>query len=817
MHSVRIPSRLAGLSGFGALLLSTPLLAQAPVWVPLNPNSQPGEPARIELLPSSTFGRSVFRIRLSGFWREAHVWHGTTYQRIRVPGLDMLGQPGAPDLPVARLRLAVPTTPLGQPVSFTATVAASMSFANTLVEPCLVPALDGEAIDPSRNPGPGATNGTPERWRIDRSIYSSASTFPGRTVPTSMQVEKRFGPVPMLTVEVSPFQFDAPSGRLYVATEVGVFCDAPGPVQSFLPMTRDRAQLCAASFHNWPTVGGAFAVDDTTYNGRYLIVTKEDYLPAIQAFVDHRKACGFGVTVLTTQQTGAGSANIRAAIDAWYSATPFHYDHYCLLVGDTDVIPLAPVAGQPGLVSDDPYGSPGDGDLDEEVFVGRISADDANDVAISLQKIIQYETNPILGGDYDQALLVAHEEGAPGKYEGAHEAVANAVYAVPPTFLKRYGSSAASTNASVQAAIDAQVGLVAYRGHGSTSTWSGWNVAGESFHKNDVVAMNNGLRPVVWSFSCTNNNLAAFAGTETDSIGEAWVETPFGAVAHYGALDVSGTAQNHVLDWEMFHAVYHLGLTTHAFAIWRAEEAMTSNYPEGNNAWLYNLIGCPAMKIRRTVPQPPTLLGPQELTVGRRSVQIEVRNAQGIEMPNVLVSSYSLSGHGSEARQVNGYTDANGIVVLELEAGSPGAIRLTARDAEGNVGTAEILVRASAWTDLGDATRGSAGFPELRGTGTLQTDARTTLDLRNARSFAPTLLLASIVDQRFPFVGGILHTSATPLMLPAQTTPTGMVTFFDHAWPGAPMGTELFFQALVLDSTANGGIALSNALRALQP
>src|SRR5262245_37521284 len=94
-----------GRAGLAALLCAAPALAQGPVWVPLNPSSQPGDLARIELdTAASTQGRSVFTISVSGFWREARVWQGQTYQRIRVPGLGSIGRPGAPDLPVARLR-----------------------------------------------------------------------------------------------------------------------------------------------------------------------------------------------------------------------------------------------------------------------------------------------------------------------------------------------------------------------------------------------------------------------------------------------------------------------------------------------------------------------------------------------------------------------------------------------------------------------------------------------------------------------------------------------------------------------------------------
>lgn len=808
---------LAMRSALVSLTLASPGLAQA-VWVPLTPNSTPGQAAEIAFdQAASGPNQSVFDLYVPGFWREEVQWSGETYQRIRVPGLGSTAQPGAPDLPAARLQLAVPTDATTIQVILQPTFA-PLSFAGWVPEPRLIQAEDGETVDPTRDPGPGRTTGSPDRWQIDRAIYSSQAPWPRSVVEPVARVSRSFGTVPMAEVELFPFAYDPAGPALLAGPHVRVFCGHAGSALPPTPMTRERAALCTEIFDNWPGAAGGFAVNTTTYEGRYLIVTPQRYQAALQPFVDHRKACGFAVTVITTEAVGSSCAQIRAAIGSWYQASTLGYDHYCLLVGDVEDIPLCDVPGVSGLQTDDLYGSPLDGDLFEEVFVGRISVDDAHDVQVATSKILRYEADPILGGDYHQVLLVAHEQDAPEKYQGAQEVVANATYDVPPTFLKRYGSSAASTNASVVDVIENQVGLVCYRGHGSTSSWSGWNVAGESFHKNELVEMANALQPVVWSFSCTNNNLSAYPGTTADGLGECWVELENGGVAHYGALTVSGTVQNHLLDEWMFRSVYHFGYTTHAQAIYLAENVLRATYPDGNNVWMYNLLGCPAMKIRRRSPQPPTLLGPQVLTTGGSAVPFQARDPQGLVLPGILISAYmpeSAPGAGDEIL-VNGYTGPNGDVLLPLAPRREGVIFLTARDGEGNVATSRVLVSDGDWNDLGDGTRGFAGVPEFAGRGSLAVGTDVEFALERGRANAPGLLLAALADAQIPFAGGVLHTSPTPLALPLATDAQGRFDATFPNWPGSPAGTEFFFQCVLLDSTAQGGVALSNGLRARQ-
>ena len=179
-------------------------------------------------------------------------------------------------------------------------------------------------------------------------------------------------------------------------------------------------------------------------------------------------------------------------------------------------------------------------DLDEEIYPGRLSVDSEAGLSNQVTKILPYEDSPPLYCCYDRALLVAHKEGAPGKYVGAHESVRAAAYSVPPVFSTLYGSVAGVDDTDVSLAINNELRLVAYRGHGSSSAWTAWNLVNDNYNGTDVIGLANigSQSPVVWSLACTNNDLNA-----ADSIGEVWMKDPNNrAVSFYGAAVPSYTA-----------------------------------------------------------------------------------------------------------------------------------------------------------------------------------------------------------------------------------------------------------------------------------
>ena len=323
--------------------------------------------------------------------------------------------------------------------------------------------------------------------------------------------------------------------------------------------------------------------------------------------------------------------------------------------------------------------------------------DDEADAANQIEKILTYEDNPNLFCCYHLAGLWAHKEGSPGKYEGAHETVRTGSYSVAPSFETFYGSQSGVTDSDINGRVDSGVGVLAYRGHGSSSsTATGWNQTNEYYNATDANGLVNSAAqaPVVWSFACTNTALA----TE-DAIGEIWMERAgTAAVSYYGATVPSYTSQNHVLDEWMFRAVYDEGLVTQSHAIARAEEQMAA-LSGSANAWMYLLLGDPDLQIRRRNPLTLRLIIPEliEVRFPEFFFEVQLLDGEGKPVPEGLVGLWMPSPKGEPDGEVfvNRYTDEQGKAALPVSLTNPGALYYAAEDGAGNslFGSVEVRER----------------------------------------------------------------------------------------------------------------------------
>jgi hypothetical protein len=121
------------------------------------------------------------------------------------------------------------------------------------------------------------------------------------------------------------------------------------------------------------------------------------------------------------------------------------------------------------------------------------------------------------------------------------------------------------------------------------------------------------------------------------------------------------------------------------------------------------------------------------------------------------------------------------------------------------------------WSSLGFGLAGLNGVPQLAGTGTLVAGSPGSLDLSGARELANAFLFVSLACNPTPFKGGVLVTVPFVQLFDLDTNTFGAVSL-PFSWPsGLPGGTALHFQFAIQDADALKGVALSNALKAVQP
>jgi hypothetical protein len=190
--------------------------------------------------------------------------------------------------------------------------------------------------------------------------------------------------------------------------------------------------------------------------------------------------------------------------------------------------------------------------------------------------------------------------------------------------------------------------------------------------------------------------------------------------------------------------------------------------------------------------------------------------------PTVLV--YSVNGGASVTvpMRAQGSLQFRGVIPAQSDATV--TFHVETADLAGNAAiSAEVTYgqgspAPGAFTNLGGGLAGSAGIPQLSGSGSLAAGSPGAMALALAAPAAPSLLLVSLADTPTAFKGGTLHTLPIAVALPLATDAAGAWTLPWAAWPaGVPAGQDIFHQVLVLDAAAPAGVALSNLLRASAP
>ncbi len=705
-HASRWTSALAvGLLAW-ATLVAQPGHAQTQrQWISLF-GSPPGTPSRIVLdTQASSTQSSFFDIFVEGFWLENVVGgDNQTYQKITVPGFPGLNMLGAPDVPVVRHHLGI-VTGAQRLMQEQFSVLDLRTFSNVNAWP--------QPYEAEDHPG-----WSQERFTKDQLVYSMTSPYPMNT-SVAGSVGMDLDPVPGAMFEAYPFRVIPAAQQLQVAAHARVGFSHTGTPTPYPEITRDRAGLMNQMYLNWSLVSAYAPTNLILYKGDFLFVYESQYADEIKPLVDQKKARGYAVTETVIGATGNTCASIRTLIQVWHAGRPADRDHYCILVGDVGVIPLC--TSPFGTPTDDMYAdADGNGvdDLAEEVYLGRLSVDNEADLANQVGKILAYESGmPPCAQWLDDVTLIAHKEGAPGKYEGAHEDVRTFAYSqVVPIFHTVYGSNAANSNATITAEVNAGRNIVAYRGHGDWDQWWSWNQTNQSYFNADVAALANGSKtPVVWSIACNTAELG-----QNDCFGETWMEqVGKGAVGFYGSTVPSGTDANHELDRRLFRAVYDLGLTKHSHAIWCAEH-WTEVAFGGGNPWMYLLLGDPEMTIRRTntsCTSPWIVSKPSYIPVGCKilnccptcqgpPIDILVMDENANPVPGIKVAYIKFGqtmvaspGDGSrtllaqvDEAQDNRYTLSDGWAHIPAPPLTSGQVVFTIVDGNGNSYTDSIAV-----------------------------------------------------------------------------------------------------------------------------
>ena len=349
-----------------------------PEWVDL----AGGQPFSVEVEQGSQ-GTIVVEMTLAGFYAIPEEINGTTFYHIALPGEPVRMEAGAPELPFVPRSLLISDDQL---MSATVDSAAYVD----------IPAMP---VAPSKGPLPMGVSADSVAYNFG-AAYTDSAYYPAaaESLATPFILRDFRGQI----LQLNAFQAYPVDSMLRVYTYLKVSVTPSGPdtrsiiERSGPPAVIDRqfARIYERFFANDPAVClGGYHPD--TIEEELLIVVPHDcsYCDGpIAELVDWKTQRGLVTEVVSTGIMGSGTCDdIRQYLRTRYQQNQFAS---VLLVGDADQVPPF-IAGEDP--EDPPYTLMDDDDNFPDIFVGRFSANNVEQLQTQVERTILYERD--LGTD----------------------------------------------------------------------------------------------------------------------------------------------------------------------------------------------------------------------------------------------------------------------------------------------------------------------------------------------------------------------------------------------------------------------------------
>ena len=362
------------------------------------------------------------------------------------------------------------------------------------------------------------------------------------------------------------------------------------------------------------TTGGFTGAD-------YVMIAPAGFIPALGNLIALRRSQGLTVAIENVQAIydvyGDGRPNpaaIRAYLaNAYTSWTP--RPTYILLVGDGSFDPKRyridspPTFIPPYLANIDPWAGETAADnryvtvdgVDNlpDMLIGRLPVKTLTETQTVVDKIVQYETNPLPGGWNANVTFVADNADEAGDFAAASEVVATTYITAPFTPQRIYYTPPATTIAATHQAVLSAFGMgaliIQYTGH---SSWQQW-AAERFFHLDDLSTLRNDRRwPIVIEMTCFTS---AFQRPEPTLDAELLTLNGGGAAVTWGSTGLGVSTGHSSLDDGFFRAVFNDRVSTVGQAALAGKISLAA---AGQNLDLldtFTLLGDPALRLDRII------------------------------------------------------------------------------------------------------------------------------------------------------------------------------------------------------------------------
>lgn len=654
------------------ILAFTPLAMMAE-WVPLGNNKTTATPPKVTLL-SSDDNSSVVKIELSGFEINNLVTKDKTYQQINLMGESYTIESGSPEIPYIAKVLAIPD---------------QAGVTIEVIETGAVYTFNNIELPPAR---PSWWEGDDEPPYVENySAYRSNNVYPKEVA--SMDAPSVFRDFRISRLAIFPVRYVAGKSEVQVFSSITVKVNyGDGEVinpktTSKKPISHSFAQLYRSFIFNYEEVL------QRHYNGRedgrevMLCIMPDAFTASFQIYADWKRQSGTDIHVTKFSDIGANGSNpdivknhITTAYNTWENPPT-----YVLIVGDNGIFPKKTVSYPGYTFAWEEYFVTVEGnDYFPEMMIGRFTNQEDYRMQVMINKFMLYEKQPYTQNTdwFKKGICCSNNE-----YESQVETKRFAA-----ARMLEYGFTSVDTMMSdgswgynctydindIKAAINNGRSYLNYRGEG---WYYGWYANCYDFSTDDVSSLTNGQKfTFVTSIGC---GVAMFDASGGNCFGEEWVQmgtmtNPRGASAFIGPTSNTHTTYNNRIDKGIYVGMFQEGMDTPGQALTRGKLYMYNVF--GNEYYVeyhykvFCVLGDPSIHIWKDVPMQVNVDYPTTIPVGNNSIDFHVTFAgSGFSVPNaeVVITGDEIFAFG--------FTDANGMVTIDLMPLTEEALTVTVR------------------------------------------------------------------------------------------------------------------------------------------
>lgn len=631
-------------------------------WVTTGKNkSAPNQPEVI--LVSDNPEASVIRIELSGFDLQEFRDGGRTYHSINLLSDIFTTIPGSPEIPHVAKVLAIPDM-AGVSIEIVET-GEQLIFENIFLPPARESWWEGKPESP---------------YVENEDAYRQNAFFPSAMV--EVEEPAIFRDFRIARVSFYPVRYNPAIKQLQVTTSLTVRV-VYGKGEAINPKTSPKrkiapsfAELYESSIFNYKSVLQQSFKGTEDGKELMLCIMPDEFVTSFQVYAEWKRQSGIDVHVTKFSDIGANSTN-PDIIKTHISNAYFNWADpptYVLIVGDAGYFPHKIVTYPSYSFPNEDYFVSVDGnDYFPEMMIGRFTNQADYRMQVMINKFMLYEKTPytdqtdwfkkgICCSNNDYASQVTTKRFVAGLM------IENGNFTSVDTMMSdgnSWGGGCTYNVNNIVTAINNGRSYLNYRGEG---WYSGWNASCYDFNTSHISSLNNGQKfTFVTSIGC---GVAGFHSSGGNCFGEEWVQlgsltAPRGGIGFIGPTSNTHTTYNNRIDKGIYVGMFQEGMNTAGQAMLRGKLYMFNVF--GNTYWVeyhykvYCVLGDPAIRVWKNVPQVVNVSYPSVINVGINNIEFTITKASnGAPMEGAQVC---LTG---DDIFITGKSNAQGKVFIEI-------------------------------------------------------------------------------------------------------------------------------------------------------